>query len=145
MRNPFKSKPLVGRPPVAGTDPGDYPLGSPESRAAARARLDREFESVEVIVLNTHCNRPSWAPPADQKRPLPGEDGKVLVILHNDDPIPAWLTPRLTEAERRAHTGSPQSQPSPSVADATSLDELPRPATEAEAGEPDIIDLTKPG
>jgi hypothetical protein len=52
--------------------PEDFPIGSPESRAAARARLDgrdRELRRVEII---SHIPRP-WTGPG----PEPSDWGEV--------------------------------------------------------------------
>jgi hypothetical protein len=62
-----------------GPRPGDFPVGSPESRAAARALLEK-IESDErifrIIICSDHA-RPRVGGPG-----VPGPDGRIVEIVH---------------------------------------------------------------
>jgi hypothetical protein len=67
--------------PVSGPRPGDFPPGSLESRAAARAIiLERRKRPVNVMRLIMHIPRPPWAPPYQKC------EGEEMQIVFTDDP-----------------------------------------------------------
>ena len=79
----------------AGLKPGDYPLGSAQSRAAARANLERRFAGRKRLDVVTRCivDVPGFAEPQLGKwRECP--DGSLLRFSR----LPAGMT--IEEAER---------------------------------------------
>lgn len=50
---------------VPGPKPGDYVIGTPASRAAARAMITQRIKSGRQIRFLLLIHRPRWAPPKD--------------------------------------------------------------------------------
>src|SRR5579863_4313368 len=81
--------------------PEDFPLGSPASRAAARAALKQRASTKEIItVLVTDVSREGASPEASANYPPPrcasreqGKDGFLVNVVH--DPDPAWSDEQL--------------------------------------------------
>jgi hypothetical protein len=89
--NMYKGKQMEQHPEpatVPGARPADFPLGSLESRAAARRAVERREKSAKVIQLLTLIPRPPWAPLPDNKPPEPESKGTIWEVVFTDDPLP---------------------------------------------------------
>ncbi len=66
---------------VSGPNPGDFPLGSLQSRAAARSALERQKKTAKVIRFISQIHRPPWAPieTADQ-----AQEGGIQFVFVED-------------------------------------------------------------
>jgi hypothetical protein len=73
---------------------GDYALGSPQSRAAARALLERKFAAQKRLEIICSIPRPGVAREINIGRWIEGSDG----TLFRTSNIPAGMT--IQEAER---------------------------------------------
>ncbi len=64
--------------------PGDYQLGSVESRAAARALIEQRRKQGKRIAVIWACPRPDWFPSDHGKNRWPKGEG--IEIFCTDDP-----------------------------------------------------------
>jgi hypothetical protein len=77
-----------------GANPGRYPIGSPESRAAARAALERRYAQRRRIDVVSSIPRPGAEGEIRIGTWIEGEDG----VLFRFSTIPPGMT--IQEAER---------------------------------------------
>ena len=102
LRNSLITKRTESRNPQQNPmpKPGDYELGSLESRAAARAMLERGSNPLFVV---WRCARPSWLPPEDPLRSRirrAGAGGVVTIFTEdlNDPDLPPNLSTLQTKS-----------------------------------------------
>jgi hypothetical protein len=74
--------------------PGSYPLGSPQSRAAARADLERRFSSRRRIEIVCSIPRPCYESEITIGAWIEGPDGTLTRFIN----LPAGMT--IEEAEK---------------------------------------------
>ena len=83
--------------------PGSYPLGSPQSRAAARADLERRFSARRRIEIVCSIPRPCYESEITIGAWIEGPDGTLTRFIN----LPAEMT--IEEAEKAAQAKNLQS------------------------------------
>jgi hypothetical protein len=101
--------------PLPATDsaprPGDFPVGSPESRAAARLMLRQRSTESQRIEIITSIQRPAreWSDWTDKTKPYATPwsettDGRLMRMLYVPSGMTAYEARRIVDGEGEQRT-----------------------------------------
>ena len=99
----------------SGPKPGDFPVGSLESRAAARTMLERQDEAIEMRIIDLGCSR------SDKAIGQAMVEGELVAVYRDgglskktgSDPLPWVRVPRAQYTIFIRDIGSSTSHPFP--------------------------------